>query len=562
MSAYIGKRVPSHDPVQKAAISHAEAPGKRTLVEQTYAPAVQRHGNSGGTSETSAVHAAAAQGVATPSSSLPHGDVIQRAFGRHDVSGVQAHTGSEASASASAMGAQAYATGNHVVLGGGADLHTVAHETAHVVQQRGGVQLKGGVGEVGDHYERHADEVADAVVQGKSAEGLLDRYAGGAGGAGGAVAQRAVQGYHRISSADFTAQQVGADGQERFAGQEPSAGSESYLRQDGTTNIVAKTLATVGALRVSSDGMLAIEDSTGGDRQAKTFFIDSSLIAGANAQLKAVKSTYQLIPAGGSITVPDRTKQLHTLVQVVAQNVKNESSGDDCSGSVNCDEMAGQVAGWGADYNKRAHLQNVTPPDWKNEEGHRVAAYIVEYARSPNLMDKMKGKTKEQRAGAASDYKTPSSASSSTAILLALNPKRNEIAKAYGKMSPADKAQVAQDLGINEGADPAVGEALVTFSTGAKENGVVKDHESGNNVAAKWGQHWGGVVAKSGSDYVTLENYDRKTEDKTRGAGASNPTSETRGFFQMYGAGPGQTWHDIQKATGEFPNAVSLVYRK
>jgi hypothetical protein len=48
-----------------------------------------------------------------------------------------------------------------------------------VVQQRAGVQLKGGVGEVGDRYERHADDVADRVVQGKSAESLLDQFAGG-----------------------------------------------------------------------------------------------------------------------------------------------------------------------------------------------------------------------------------------------------------------------------------------------------------------------------------------------------------------------------------------------
>jgi len=49
----------------------------------------------------------------------------------------------------------------------------VAHEAAHVIQQRGGVQLKGGVGEAGDAYERQADEVADRVVQGESAEELL-----------------------------------------------------------------------------------------------------------------------------------------------------------------------------------------------------------------------------------------------------------------------------------------------------------------------------------------------------------------------------------------------------
>ncbi len=33
--------------------------------------------------------------------------------------------------------------------------------------------MKGGVGEAGDHYEQHADAVADLVVQGKSAESLL-----------------------------------------------------------------------------------------------------------------------------------------------------------------------------------------------------------------------------------------------------------------------------------------------------------------------------------------------------------------------------------------------------
>jgi hypothetical protein len=71
------------------------------------------------------------------------------------------------------MGADAYATGDHVVLARGADLHTVAHEAAHVVQQRAGVQLKGGVGAAGDAYEHHADTVADRVAAGQSAENLL-----------------------------------------------------------------------------------------------------------------------------------------------------------------------------------------------------------------------------------------------------------------------------------------------------------------------------------------------------------------------------------------------------
>ena len=135
-----------------------------------------------------AVHAAAERGTASASGPLPHGETIQRAFGRHDVSDVQAHTGSAATAAATDMGAQAYATGNHVVFGDTPSLHTAAHEAAHVVQQRGGVQLKSGVGQEGDPYEQHADAVADAVVHGHSAEGLLDGFAGGQGGAGGGAA--------------------------------------------------------------------------------------------------------------------------------------------------------------------------------------------------------------------------------------------------------------------------------------------------------------------------------------------------------------------------------------
>lgn len=138
------------------------------------------------------VHAAAEAGVAGGGGALPHMEAIQSAFGKHDVSGVKAHTGPAAEQATSAMGATAYATGNSVALGSGAsDLHTVAHEAAHVVQQRAGVSLSGGVGQTGDRYEQHADAVADKVVKGQSAEAELDKMAGGGGAAG--VQKKAVQ---------------------------------------------------------------------------------------------------------------------------------------------------------------------------------------------------------------------------------------------------------------------------------------------------------------------------------------------------------------------------------
>ena len=127
------------------------------------------------------VHRAAAHGVAGSASQLPNADAIQRSFGRHDVSGIQAHVGGAAADASRAIGAEAYASGDHVAFTSAPDLRLAAHEAAHVIQQQGGIQLSGGVGHSGDPFEQHADAVADAVVAGRSAESLLDDVAGGGG---------------------------------------------------------------------------------------------------------------------------------------------------------------------------------------------------------------------------------------------------------------------------------------------------------------------------------------------------------------------------------------------
>jgi len=167
------RKVKGAGPASAAEHGAGASVGKRTLTEQL-AQRLEAAGASAGGN----VHAAAAHGTSGAPTALPHFEQIQRSFGRHDVSLVQAHVGGLAAEGARAMGAQAYATGDRVAFMGTPDLHTAAHEAAHVVQQKGGVQLKGGVGESGDSYERHADAVADCVVQGKPAELLLDQVAG------------------------------------------------------------------------------------------------------------------------------------------------------------------------------------------------------------------------------------------------------------------------------------------------------------------------------------------------------------------------------------------------
>ncbi|MFE7626522.1 DUF4157 domain-containing protein [Streptomyces sp. NPDC057509] len=90
-----------------------------------------------------------------------------------DFSAVRVHTDSAARASAAEVGARAYTSGNHVVIGdGGADKHTLAHELTHVIQQsRGavagtdnGAGLK--VSDPSDRYEREAVSNARRVMSG------------------------------------------------------------------------------------------------------------------------------------------------------------------------------------------------------------------------------------------------------------------------------------------------------------------------------------------------------------------------------------------------------------
>ena len=143
--------------------------------------AIQRRRTTARADDGEAIHAQAARGVSGSGGKLPHIEPIQEAFGHHDVTSVRAHVGGKAADAADAIGAEAYATGDRVAFRDSPDLHTAAHEAAHVVQQRDGVQLSGGVGRAGDAYEQHADDVADAVVAGRSAAHLLDSAPGSSG---------------------------------------------------------------------------------------------------------------------------------------------------------------------------------------------------------------------------------------------------------------------------------------------------------------------------------------------------------------------------------------------
>jgi hypothetical protein len=107
-------------------------------------------------------------------SGIPYQQDMESAFGQ-DFSGVKAHFGQEGPMSA--IGARAAASGERVVFGeNNPDRRVVAHELAHVVQQRNvgarGVQGFTGLSRPGDASEREADAVAERVASGGRAGAL------------------------------------------------------------------------------------------------------------------------------------------------------------------------------------------------------------------------------------------------------------------------------------------------------------------------------------------------------------------------------------------------------
>lgn len=509
------------------------------------------------------VHEAAATGLSGGASQLPHLDTIQRAFGPYDVSGVSAYVGGAAQQANEHMGSEAYATGDSVAFKESPSLHTAAHEAAHIVQQRADVvSLKGGVGAAGDRYEQHADAVADAVVQGKSAVSILDEMAGGAQGSGGGTptTQHKVQFFRR-------------------GGSDPGDDKKVKGWRVGETNSSAASQET----------------SEGGYQ----LYATDSLISSANTALKAAKSGIVLKKGGGSHTVagntigevkpalnpkvatPDDTK-----LKEVNAGTRTADDGTKTSDKLglwtDCGRASRVVTGGyvAANYKKggvdtqTAHSGNpasfsneiylATMPEFLADPANKKylvkgvhyredtpdyaklaakvykaidgigtdeaavysalrelkgnATYISEFKRvysstyGSNVVDDIKDDFSGGELAVALAYLKPTGGVPNHIII---NPTTATEARAqFIKLKAGGQDVYSARFGINEGANPDIGETY-TMATeydmpGYKEFGFT------------WNFHWAGVIMKDGSDNITLEGY------------AIDPSEELRKARQKY----------------------------
>jgi hypothetical protein len=101
---------------------------------------------------------------------------MESGFGA-DFSNVRVHTDAVAQRSAAEIGARAYTSGEHIVIAGEADQHTLAHELTHVVQQRQGPVAGTDHGDglrvshPEDRFEREADATARSMMSGRRRPG-------------------------------------------------------------------------------------------------------------------------------------------------------------------------------------------------------------------------------------------------------------------------------------------------------------------------------------------------------------------------------------------------------
>ncbi|MEU6509018.1 DUF4157 domain-containing protein [Streptomyces sp. NPDC046942] len=470
---------------------------------------------------------------------------MESRFGGADFGDVRVHADAAAQRSASEIGARAYTSGHHIVIGAnGGDKHTLAHELTHVVQQRSGPVSGTDTGQglrlsdPSDRFEREAEATAHRVMSGCTPSPALQR-AGDTGGGGRAAVQRYVEiepgadNYptkHRRASIGSTKSAESDD--HFFPSQQEADGSYFSDTQSRTANIVFN-----GSVRLRlSDGFdLAIEQGPG---ESKVFFATQAHIDRANEALagrvRLHRGTRYLRVQGESGEL--RLYQVKPVVETKKAGVAGKlgmtrkATGLSILTPQRCNEMAEFVTG-----RKGLSAQGIGA--WENFLARVLD--IVEDSGSEHL-DGVKEAFQKGVNGDQQAYLAYSQRMSRTFQNL----------KAAGSPQLED---ALRQLGLNEFLPPPPpGSALVTVGYGDAQQEAGRDRDN------TFEYHFGATVATSGNDYVTMENYAR------RDPGVGNATAsggDPLFFFKMYGTRPdsGDTWHGVQVGTGGFIGAILSI---
>ncbi|MFE0582654.1 DUF4157 domain-containing protein [Streptomyces sp. NPDC058874] len=247
-----------------------------------------------------------------------------------DFSDVRIHDNGAAKASAAEVGARAYTSGSHVVIGaGGGDQHTLAHELTHVIQQRrgpvagtdNGAGLK--VSDPSDRFEREAEANASRVMTpGHRAATDVQRQAAPTASAGSRPAVQRVEDPQERLTVEYWEGKAGMGGSSSSAAKAKSAQiaaskkSAKGFKASKPPRKIDEVIATVGPKLL--DALAAMPEGSGRMELYRSMSFDeakSALDYWGNESARNEMTTYI---AGGEGTAKEFRQRGYTGMTIGA----------------------------------------------------------------------------------------------------------------------------------------------------------------------------------------------------------------------------------------------------
>ncbi|HEY4940072.1 MAG TPA: DUF4157 domain-containing protein [Rhizomicrobium sp.] len=509
------------------------------------------------------------------------------------------------SAKPAKLNAHAYTQGTNIHVAPGQNRH-LPHEAWHVVQQKQGrVAPTGRTGGVAINADRGLEQEADRMG---SAAARAEPVFCAAPRRPARFVPPVVQGYFK------------SDRLEAGAGSAPLRSHAPLASPTGSLNpsepaldYAKQTTDPAGApFLVADDGSMAIHDTV---NEAKEFFALEAVVENSNAGLAGVQSPLRLTTGGGSVTVGEQTLP---RVRPVADN----KGGAEALWTDICISLANIIMGNAGSQREEIALRDAESGRDRSGVVNVGGQGASEIGRLANHLAPPAGALEIARDDEDVDRPEEDTAARAWAAMRDPSHDHEFAGRRYGRKLGAGTLNAqSHAIGINAHVQPDVGEGFATFtvSPGPENPFDFSDpeHKEGIDRPDVWGYHHAAVVARSlaGGDWITLENYRRRdtaheavhtllsdkhedirekilefkapakegdpepaaevVKEKTAEYIESAYSSEffaayeplmnqaaSLWFFRMYGSKKGQTFHDIQKASGGFLNPLTVRVRR
>ncbi|TKC88847.1 DUF4157 domain-containing protein [Trinickia terrae] len=442
--------------------------------------------------------------------------------------------------------AHAYAQGTDIHLAPGQERH-LPHEAWHVVQQKQGrvrptMQMKGGVPVNDDQgLEREADVMGQRAVQMRAQPPGEKAHLPIPGSSDSRVAQRyTVENGYRISAARELA--IADNKEEKTFFAKPAAVVRSNAILAGMKSKVKLTPGAAAPAVLAN--MIAVTPANREEGKPEVFDVNECIdVADRVTNSGQTHAVYKPLGNGPKHLHALRAYDLGALNKLIEVLVKTPDVAPahviDAQKGLEPKDLApnfaftlGNVA---VATNSPADASNALKPKLPNRN-LRIAllANVLrdQFTNMPQVQQEIVDQVNELLGAitlkTTEDKDDAEVETWATLINSLIDQTKSMHSDAYSKMPPQEQSKRAAQLGINEAAQPDIGESYATMST-RKPN--EKDGD-------KWTFHFAAVVARDQNDSITLENYNR------RGDNAGN----SKWYFDMHGA-HNQSFHAKHKDT-------------